>query len=176
MRARAKPTQAEEPFLSLDTRLDILGGTLIVFALVTILAIISPQSGAFTRALLRLLTVVFGWGGFVIPFALGGVGVWLIWRHFGSQLPPVDPVRISGGALLFLGTLTLAHALTASTQPLGPVYINPTYPTISEALAHAVACPSTPQVSTMPPACAATEKICPLVRLGAMCVHVAPRS
>jgi S-DNA-T family DNA segregation ATPase FtsK/SpoIIIE len=138
--------------MSLDTRLDILGVSLIIFALITILSYLSSNPGVLTRQWLRIIFQLFGWGGYVIPVAIGAIGVWLIWRHFGDQLPPVDPLRIAGIVLFFLGSLTLTHAITSAMEPLGTVYINPayndpSYPGYTETLIweKAVACPAQPQ-------------------------------
>jgi len=130
---------------------------LIVFALIATLSFLSQEPGTLTRSLLRFLRQGFGWGAFVVPLAVGAVGVWLIWRHFGEQLPPVDPVRIIGGVILFLGTLTLLHAgvsvYTEKITPIfGPVWVNPAlsdpaYPgyTLTLVWDEAVVCPTDPQ-------------------------------
>ena len=44
---------------------------------------------------------------------------------FGDQLPPVDPIRIVGGVILFLGALTLIHASLMAFEPKGVVLVNP---------------------------------------------------
>ncbi|MBN1122481.1 MAG: hypothetical protein JXJ17_15500 [Anaerolineae bacterium] len=130
---------------------------LIVFALIATLSFLSQEPGTLTRALLRGLRQGFGWGAFVVPLAVGAVGVWLIWRHFGEQLPPVDPVRIIGGVILFLGTLTLLHAgasvyIEQISPIFGPVWVNPAlsdpaYPgyTLTLVWDEAIVCPTEPQ-------------------------------
>ncbi len=124
-RGRAKAPEAE-PLLSLDTKLDLLGGALIIFALITVLSFLSREPGALTRIWLRFIYQTFGWGAYVVPFGIGAIGVWLIWRHFGEQLPPVDPVRITGALILFVGLLTFLHASVSAFQPVGQVWIDPT--------------------------------------------------
>src|SRR5690606_22129691 len=96
-----QPRQAGDGLLSLDTRLDIIGVAMIVIALVSVLSFLSQEPGMLTRALLRFLYQGFGWGAYVVPLGVGAIGVWLIWRHFGDQLPPVDPVRIAGAVIAF---------------------------------------------------------------------------
>ncbi|HEC21563.1 MAG TPA: hypothetical protein ENI95_01455 [Chloroflexi bacterium] len=149
----AKKPAAPEPFLSLDTKLDILGIGLILVALITVLSFLSRSPGALTRAWLRFLFQMFGWGAYLVPVGIGAIGVWLIWRHFGDQLPPVDPIRIAGIVLGFVGLLTLVHATVAATHPYGPVvYVNPRladpaspgyYP--ERIWEEAIACPVKPQ-------------------------------
>lgn len=125
---------------------------LILFALITLLSFLSREPGALTRAWLRLLFQVFGWGAYVVPVGIGAIGVWLIWRHFGDQLPPLDPIRISGTLLAFIALLTLMHATIESFSPLGEVYINPALNDPSQpeyspnaVWENAVACPARPQ-------------------------------
>ena len=133
-RVRSKPKAAEaEPLLSLDTKLDIIGGALILVALLTLLSFLSKESGALVRIWLRFIYQMFGWGAFVVPFVVGGIGIWLIWRRFGQNVPRPDPVRIAGGVLFFVALLVFMHAAVAASSPIGPLYINP-----------ALADPSTP--------------------------------
>ncbi len=98
---------------------------LIVIALISVLSFLSKEPGALTRAWLRLLYQGFGWGAFAIPIAIGAIGVWLIWRHFGDQLPPVDPIRIAGIGVLFVALLTFTHATVSAIGPIGEVWVNP---------------------------------------------------
>lgn len=156
---RRTPTKAKrakapepEPLLSLDTKLDILGVGLIIIALITLLSFLSQSPGAVTRVWLRFIFRTFGWGGYLVPLGLAAVGVWLIWRHFGDQLPPVEPVRIVGGVVLFLGLLTLLHGVLAALRPIGPVYYDPSLadpanPAYTPTLVweQAQACPTDPQ-------------------------------
>jgi S-DNA-T family DNA segregation ATPase FtsK/SpoIIIE len=126
----------------LDTKLDIVGIGLIIVALITMLSFLSKEPGTLIRSWLRFIFQFFGWGGYAVPIPLAAVGVWLIWRHFGDQLPPVDPIRIVGVVVLSLGLLTLLQASAAAFQPIGPVYINPAQ---ADPWADAKACPPRPQ-------------------------------
>jgi S-DNA-T family DNA segregation ATPase FtsK/SpoIIIE len=151
-KAQAAKAPDTEPLLSLDTKLDIIGVALIIVSLITLFSFLSQNPGSLTRVWLRLIFGSFGWGGYLIPIALGGIGVWLIWRHFGTQLPRVEPTRIIGIAILFLGLLTFMHAILAAMQPTGPVYIDPRLadpatPGYTPTLVweKAVACPANPQ-------------------------------
>ena len=139
----------------MDTRLDILGVVLIIFALITLLSFLSKEPGALTRVWLRTLYQGFGWGAWVVPIPIGGIGVWLIWRHFGDQLPAVDPIRIAGVGIAFVGALVLAQAVISAISPIGTVWYNPAYadpasPEYDPARPNkvweeAVACPARPQ-------------------------------
>jgi len=114
----------------LDTKLDILGVALIVLPMLILLSYLSPNSGVLTRGVINFLNTTFGWGAFVPPIAIAAVGVWLIWRHFGDELPEIPIVRIIGLALVYFGMLALMHAIVAELiQPIGPALVDPTLPT-----------------------------------------------
>ena len=53
----------------------------------------------------RIIGQLLGWGALAVPAAMFAIGLWLIIRHFGDQAPTVDPVRLSGLALAYLGIL-----------------------------------------------------------------------
>ncbi len=151
-RSQKKSRSQADEWLSLDTKLDILGIFLIIAALITLVSYLSSSPGLIVRSWLRLLYQFFGWGAYVVPVGIGAVGVWLLWRHFGDQLPPVEPLRIIGVVLAFVGLLTLVHATLVAFGPTGPVYVNPayqdpSYPGYTETLIWdaAVACPARPQ-------------------------------
>lgn len=144
-------TQSDE-LMTLDTKLDILGGVLIVTALIILLSFFSQTPGSLTRQLLRGLYQGFGWGAYFVPVVLGAIGVWLLWDHFGDQLPEVQPIRILGVTIVYLSVLTLMHAVLVAVQPVGYVYVdpalsNPAYPGFTPELMwqNAAACPARPQ-------------------------------
>ena len=83
----------------MDTKLDILGVVLIIVALITLLSFLSKEPGAITYVWLRIIRQAFGYAGYIVPIPIAAVGIWLIWRHFGDQLPPVDPIGIVGGVI-----------------------------------------------------------------------------
>jgi len=126
--AGTRPRAPEaEPLLSLDTKLDIVGIVLIVIALVTVLSFLTESPGSLMGFWLTAIRQFFGWGAYIVPVALGGAGVWLLWRHFGDQLPLPQPLRVVGAVLLALGALTLIQAITVAIAPIGQVYLNPAY-------------------------------------------------
>src|SRR5690606_15438635 len=105
-------------------RLDIAGVAMIIFALISFLSFISEQPGVITRALLRGLYQVFGWGAFIVVFAIAAAGIYLIWRHFGNR-PVIEPIRLAGALISFVALLTLMHAGVVAAEPIGQVWVNP---------------------------------------------------
>lgn len=99
--------------LTLDQWLDLLGGALLLLALITILSLLSPQQGALTRLWLTILIRIFGWGMFIVPLFIGAVGLWLILRRFEERLPQPRPAQLVGVALGFLTALATLHFIAA---------------------------------------------------------------
>ncbi|GAB4522486.1 MAG: hypothetical protein OHK0046_35090 [Anaerolineae bacterium] len=104
-RASKVPQQAKDGGLSLDDKLDILGVGLTFAAIVLFISSLSGEQGAITSAFNDVFVGLFGWGSIFVPLIMGAVGGWLIFRHFGENAPEIDPVRISGLAVLFTGAL-----------------------------------------------------------------------
>jgi S-DNA-T family DNA segregation ATPase FtsK/SpoIIIE len=110
-RRSSRRKQKREPLirLSRDTQLDILGGILLGFALLTLLALLSVQRGVLLGPWVDLLSGVFGWGVYAVPFFLGAVGFYLLFRRFGDRIPRPEPEQAVGILLLFFTFLTTAY-------------------------------------------------------------------
>ncbi|MCY4525560.1 MAG: hypothetical protein OXB89_03035, partial [Anaerolineaceae bacterium] len=91
--------------LTLDNKLDILGVLLVLASLALFLSSLSTIRGQLTQVVNTFLGNFFGWGALAVPLLLFAVGAWLIVRHFGSEGPVVNPLRVAGGALFFVGLL-----------------------------------------------------------------------
>ena len=91
-------------WLDLDRKLDLIGVALVFGAIVFVLSALSPEQAAI-GGLHRIVGQLLGWGAVALPLAMFGVGMWLIVRHFGDQAPIIDPIRLIGVALAFLGAL-----------------------------------------------------------------------
>ena len=95
--------------LSRDAQLDILGIILMLVAIFTILALVSIERGALLGPWVRLLSRIFGWGVFVVPFFIGGMGLYLLLRRFGDRIPRPQPEQVAGGIILFVALLVTIH-------------------------------------------------------------------
>jgi len=117
--------------LSLDRKLDIIGVVLTLTGLLLFLSLVSASRSAFTQKLVFFLAKGFGWGGYFLPLALFGFGLWLILRNF-DRIPGLDPEKISGIVLLFFNITAFFHfflfaenrtaAFTQASQGLGGGY------------------------------------------------------
>ncbi len=91
--------------LTLDNKLDILGVLLLLGSLALFLSSLSSMRGEVTQLVNTLLGNLFGWGAIAVPLALFAIGVWLIVRHFGADAPVIDPLRLTGIVLAYIGLL-----------------------------------------------------------------------
>ncbi len=124
----AKVPQPVGEGLSLDQKLDILGVVLMFSAVAIFLSSLSGQQGALTATINNFFAQLLGQGAIVVPLVFGGVGFWLILRHFGEEAPRIDPIRISGLVLLYIGALMLLMFIetfnyTTATRETFPLYI-----------------------------------------------------
>ena len=98
--------------LSLDRKLDITGVVLAFVGFITLLSLLSASRGSMTGAWLDLLGQFLGWGSYLLPLGLIGLGLWLILRNF-ERIPQVSLERFFGVLLLFIGLLVTLHFLLA---------------------------------------------------------------
>ena len=91
--------------LTLDNKLDILGVLLVLISLALFLSRFSTIRGQVTQLINAFLGNFLGWGALAVPLTLLAVGIWLIVRHFGSEAPVIDPLRVGGGVIFFIGLL-----------------------------------------------------------------------
>ena len=103
-------------WLDLDRKLDLIGVALVFGAIVFVLSALSPEQAAI-GGLHRIVGQLLGWGAIALPLAMFGVGMWLIVRHFGGQAPIIDPIRLIGAALAFLGALVSFQYLDSLAYP-----------------------------------------------------------
>ncbi len=122
-RAKPLPKSAKRPRIknegiALDLKLDIAGWALVILAAIIFFGAISSTQGDLSRTLLRLIYQLVGVGWAAVPVALGGAGIWLIWRHFGDRAPEADYVKIVGWVITYLGALATAHFIHLLSQPV----------------------------------------------------------
>jgi S-DNA-T family DNA segregation ATPase FtsK/SpoIIIE len=96
-----------------DQQLDLLGGGLVLLAVLTILSLLSVQQGTLTRLWIRALASLFGWGTYIVPLFMGAVGLWLLLRRFEDRFPHPEPEQIIGLVLGFLMALVTLHIIAS---------------------------------------------------------------
>ncbi|MFW5696333.1 MAG: DNA translocase FtsK 4TM domain-containing protein, partial [Phototrophicaceae bacterium] len=131
-RASKVPRRSEGEGLSLDDKLDIVGVGLMFGALVLFFSSLSGQQGSITGAINTFFSQLLGWGAIAVPFAMVAVGLWLIVRHFGEEPPEVDPVRISGIVMGYLGLLMILMIVETFVNPFYQMATTETFQLVVE--------------------------------------------
>ena len=109
-RAGKAPKLESADWLDLDRKLDLAGVGLVFGAIALFFSTLSQEHAAIS-AVHNFIGQLLGWGAMAAPIAMFAVGMWLIVRHFGDQAPSIDPIRLAGIALAFVGLLTFFQYL-----------------------------------------------------------------
>lgn len=109
--------------LSPERKLDVVGAIMSVVGILILLILFSAQRSALTGNMIRLLGQILGWGIYVLPITLIGMGTWLILRRI-EKLPPLSMERATGIVLFFLWLLTTMHSIIASPEMAGQAAID----------------------------------------------------
>ena len=94
--------------MSLDARLDLLGVILLFLGLALLLVLISASNSGAAGGVLAFLRRFLGWGAYVFPLGLLGIGLWLVLRSF-ERVPRMRLERVLGLVLLYGGGLAFLH-------------------------------------------------------------------
>ncbi|MCC6800057.1 MAG: hypothetical protein IT325_08065, partial [Anaerolineae bacterium] len=97
--SRALPQTSKAPRIvrhgmDLDRKLDLIGLSLVAFALVVFFAVLPsmsfgllpPVTGGLTGTINHFLSQLFGWGKIIWPLTSAVIGIWLMMRYFGGQM------------------------------------------------------------------------------------------
>jgi len=94
--------------LTLDQRLNFVGGVIILAGVLTIVALFSVSNGPLTTWIAKTTGRIAGWGGIVLPITLILGGGALLLRHY-ERMPRISTWRIAGLVLLYVNILTWFH-------------------------------------------------------------------
>ncbi len=94
--------------LSPERKLDLLGIVLALLGILTFLSLLSSNHGSITGFWVDFLSQGVGWGVYLLPLTLLGIGMWLVLRNI-EKLPQLALERLLGLILLFLNLLAFAH-------------------------------------------------------------------
>lgn len=118
-RSRSKSKPPPTPSLGRFLRGELVGGALVLLALLTLLSLFSPTRGQLTAAFIDGLRIVFGAGIWLVPFLLAALGLWLALRDVAED-GPLSPWRMIGALGFFLAFEGFAHILTGQPDPWAP--------------------------------------------------------
>lgn len=108
-RRRAEPKP--EPWLRPETREAIIGVVLVIASIIAILSFFSA-AGPAGSALLSGIRYLFGFVGYVVPFIVGAVGVYLVFPS-ETQLPRI---RVFGIGLVLVGLIGVFHSIGITAE------------------------------------------------------------
>lgn len=94
--------------LSPERKLDVLGVFLALLGLLSLLSLLSGSNGSVTGWWVNFLRQAAGWGSFILPLALLGIGLWLVLRNI-DRLPLLSAERVTGVVLLLVNLLAWLH-------------------------------------------------------------------
>ena len=128
--SRALPQTSKAPRIvkhgmDLDRKLDLIGVSLVAFALVVFFAVLPsmsfgllpPVTGGLTGTINHFLSQLFGWGKIIWPLTSAVIGIWLMMRYFGGQMFDVDFFRVVGAVSLYACALTWLHFFELVNDP-----------------------------------------------------------
>jgi len=81
---------------------------LALLGLLSLLSLLSGTNGSVTGWWVNFLRQAAGWGAFILPLALLGIGLWLVLRNI-DRLPLLSAERLTGVVLLLVNLLTWLH-------------------------------------------------------------------
>ncbi len=96
------------PSLTLDQKLNFVGGFLLILGLLALIAPFTDANGPFTGWIATTIGQIAGWGGIIIPVVMIIGGITLLLRKY-DRLPRISGGRLAGVFLLYLNILTWFH-------------------------------------------------------------------
>jgi DNA segregation ATPase FtsK/SpoIIIE, S-DNA-T family len=111
-KAKSKP-KPKEPLLSgvsPQRRVDIFAIIFLLIGTLTLISLFTQTSGSVTGWWVNNLSLVMGWGVYILPLALIIMGAWMLFRNM-EYLPRLSPERTVGIILLFVNLTAWFHLL-----------------------------------------------------------------
>jgi len=110
---RKKAIQPAQTPLSTERKVDIAGIVLMVIGLLTLLSLMTSNSGQLTQSWTNFLQRGIGWGAYALPLVLLLIGVWFLLSKL-DRFPGVTSERVIGVVLIFFNLLTWFQLLDVS--------------------------------------------------------------
>ncbi len=108
---RSKRTSKSKPFLSgisPQRRIDIFAIVLALIGFLTLISLFTQTSGSITNWWVTHLSIVVGWGVYILPLALIALGSWMLLRNI-ERFPPLSAERGVGIFLFFMNLIAWFH-------------------------------------------------------------------
>ncbi|MBW6465377.1 MAG: DNA translocase FtsK [Brevefilum sp.] len=117
-KAKAKP-KPKEPLLSgvsPQRRIDIFAIIFLLVGTLTLISLFTQTSGSLTGWWVKNLSLVMGWGVYILPLALIIIGAWMLFRNV-EHLPRLSPERTVGITLFFINLTAWFHLIIDGGYP-----------------------------------------------------------
>jgi DNA segregation ATPase FtsK/SpoIIIE, S-DNA-T family len=111
-KAKAKP-KPKEPLLSgvsPQRRVDIFAVIFLLIGTLTLISLLTQTNGSVTGWWVKNLSLVMGWGVYILPLALIIIGAWMLFRNV-EHLPRLSPDRTVGITLFFVNLTAWFHLI-----------------------------------------------------------------
>ena len=102
---RKKITQPAPTPLSAERKVDIAGIVMVVIGLLTLVSLLTANSGGLTLIWSNFLRRWIGWGAYALPLILLLIGAWFLLSKM-DRFPGVSSERVIGVVLVFFNLLT----------------------------------------------------------------------
>jgi len=97
--------------ISPERKRDIAAVIITLVGIVTLISLLTSQTGIITKWWTELLGTVMGWGKYILPVALIIFGLWIFLRN-SEKLPKLSTERIFGLVLFFINLLAWLHVFS----------------------------------------------------------------
>ncbi len=116
---RTSSTKSRKPMLAgipPQRRIDIFAIVMILIGVLTLISLFTQTTGSLTAWWVRNLSVVIGWGVYVLPVALISLGGWMLLRNI-AEFPKLSVERAVGIVLFFINLLAWFHLIINGLYP-----------------------------------------------------------
>ena len=96
------------PNIPPQRQIDIFAILLVLIGLLSFVSAVTQSSGSLTSWWITNLKKIMGWGAYILPFVLVGIGIWLLMRRV-ERIPKISAERILGMILLFINLTAWFH-------------------------------------------------------------------
>ena len=110
-RSKRKTVKLVPSRLTVDQKLNFIGGILVVVGVLGLVALFADKNGPLTGWIASTTGQIAGWGGIILPLAMILVGITMLLRRY-DRLPHISGGRVGGVILIYLNILTWFHFFT----------------------------------------------------------------
>ncbi|NLN70023.1 MAG: DNA translocase FtsK [Chloroflexi bacterium] len=109
-KSKAKPQEHLLSKVTPQRQIEIFAILLVLVGLLTLISLFTQSSNQLTAWWVKNLSVLVGWGVFILPLAIILIGLWVLFKNL-ERIPKLSLVRIFGILLLFVNLTTWFHLI-----------------------------------------------------------------